>query len=505
MTVAAPTRSEDAAHAARSGVSQVLAMLGQGLLPIHRMLVSRLFGQTAYGIYRASADLCEVSINAGMAGADKGLLRFVAGHRAAGETEAETRALGTGLRLAGGVLLVLAIALAASGPLFARVWGKSEFRFVLPVLAPTVFAGGGVLVLMAATLAVKVTRINLLVRGIADPFLLLAATLVAYLVRPTVGGVAVAHLCSYVALFGLAWAGTTVVFGRGRIVQALRARTSPEFIRFALPLGASGLMNGFLQRMNIFILSGFSGAAAVAVFAASEELGRSVIGVRYAFDSVVTPMMSEAFFRGDRERLRYNLALMTRWVASAAAPIAVTLLALRPRLLALYGAGYANGATAMGLLIFAHLVNGVMGLTPYVIVMSGRSSLFFWDNLGAAALNLGLSLILVPRAGVTGAAVASLTSVVALQGTLAVQAYWFERVHPFGWALAKPLVAAAVAFVVERLAAALPAPAAVRVASMIVAGAVSYAAVLLALRPGEEERRFLLGLLRRLWPRGKGV
>ena len=503
MTTAAPTRREDAAHAARSGVSQVLAMLGQGLLPIHRMLVSRLFGQTAYGIYRASVDLCEVSINAGMAGADKGLLRFVAGHRAAGETEEETRALGTGLRLSGGVLLVLAIALALAAPFFARIWGKPEFRFVLPVLAPTVFAGGGVLVLMAATLAVKVTRTNLLVRGIADPFLLLTATLVAYLIRPTVGSLAVAHLCSYVALFGLAWLGTNVVYGRGRIAKALVARTSPELIRFALPLGAAGLMNGFLQRVNVFMLSGFSGAAAVAVFAASEELGRSVIGVRYAFDSVVTPMMSEAFFVRDRERLRYNLALMTRWVASASAPIAVTLFALRPRLLSLYGPGYASGATAMGLLILGHLVNGVMGLTPYVIVMSGRSSLFFWDNLGAAGLNLGLSLLLIPRYGVTGAAVASLTSVAALQALLTVQAYVLEHVHPFEWALTKPFVAAAAAFVAERIALLLRVPVLVSVALTIVAGAVTYAAVLLALRPGEEERRFVLGLLRRLWPRGR--
>jgi len=502
---ATSTRRQDAAHAARSGISQVLAMLGQGLLPIHRMLVSRLFGQTAYGIYRASADLCEVAINAGMAGADKGLLRFVAGQRAAGETENETRALGTGLRLAGGVLLALAVALALSAPFFARIWGKSEFRFVLPVLAPTVFAGGGVLVLMAATLAVKVTRINLLVRGIGDPFFLLAATLVAYLVRPTVGGLAVAHLCAYVALFGRAWAGAGIVFGRGRLREALRARRVPEFIRFALPLGASGLMNGFLQRINIFMLSGYSGAAAVAVFAASEELGRSVIGVRYAFDSVVTPMMSEAFFVRDRERLRYNLALMTRWVASASAPIAITLFALRPRLLSLYGPGYANGATAMGLLIVGHLINGVMGLTPYVIVMSGRSSLFFWDNLGAAALNLALSLLLIPRYGVTGAAVASLTSVAALQATLSLQAYVLERVHPFEWALAKPFVAAAAAFVVERIGIALPLPALVDVVLTIVAGAVTYGAVLLALRPGEEERRFVLGILRRLLPRSRGV
>lgn len=503
MTPATPTRREDAAHAARSGLSQILAMLGQGLLPVHRMLVSRLFGQTAYGIYRAGADLCDVAINAGLAGADKGLLRFVAGHRASGEQEEEARALGTGLRLAGGVLFLLAVALALVAPFFARIWGNNDFRFVLPILAPTVLAGGGVLLLMAATLAVKVTRINLLVRGIGDPFLLLAATMVAYLVRPTVGGLAVAHLCSYVALLSLAWIGANVVYGRREIGRALRARVSPAFIRFALPLGASGLMNGFLQRMNIFILSGSSGVAAAAVFAASEELGRSVIGVRYAFDSVVTPMMSEAFFRRDRERLRYNLALMTRWVASASAPIAVTLLALRPRLLSLYGAGYENGAAAMGFLIAGHLINGVMGLTPYVVVMSGRSNLFFWDNLGAAVINLILSLLLIPRLGVTGAAIASLCSVACLQGALALQAYWLERVHPFDWPLLKPFLAAGLAFAVERAVGLLPLSAAAQIVATIVAGAVVYAGALLALRPGEEERRFLMGIWDRLLRRDR--
>ena len=503
MTAAAPTRREDAAHAARSGLSQVLAMLGQGLLPIHRMLVSRLFGQTAYGIYRAGADLCEVAINAGLAGADKGLLRFVAGHRASGEKEPETQALGTGLRLAGGVLLLLSVALAVAAPFFARI-GQDRVSFRVADHGPHHLRrrrGAGADGRHAGReghahqpARTRHRRSFPLVGGHAG-------RLSGPPHRRGAGGRRTS--ARYVALLALAWVGANVVYGPGEIGRALRARASPGFIRFALPLGASGLMNGFLQRMNIFILSGSSGAAAVAVFAASEELGRSVIGVRYAFDSIVTPMMSEAFFRRDRERLRYNLALMTRWVASASAPIAVTLFALRPRLLSLYGSGYANGATAMGLLIVGHLINGVMGLTPYVVVMSGRSSLFFWDNLGAAALNLVLSLLLIPRHGVTGAAVASLSSVARLQGVLALQAYWFERVHPFEWALLKPFLAAGAAFGVERAVGLLALPAAAQIAATIAAGAVAYAAALLALRPGEEERRFLLGIWGRLLRRGR--
>jgi O-antigen/teichoic acid export membrane protein len=492
------SRAADAAHAARSGGSQILAMLGQGLMPLQRVLVARLFGQTAYGVYRAGADLCEVLMRAGIAGGDKAMLKFVAAHRAVGETRQETEALGSALRLSGGTLLVFSLALALAAPLFVRLWGNPAFGRVLPLLAPTVLGGGMVIVLMAATLAAKVTRVNLLVRGFAEPALLISLTLVGWLFRRDVLGAAAANGVSTLLLLTLAWAGASALFGRRRLREAVRAPAHRGLIRFALPLGAAELMNSVLQRANVFILSAYSGAAAVAVFAASEELGRSVAGMRYAFDSVAAPMMSEALHQGDRERLRYNLALMVRWVASASAPIALTLLALREPLLWLYGPGYASGVTAMGLLVCGHVVNGVLGLTGYVIVMAGRSGLFFWDNLAAAITNVALSLLLIPRHGVTGAAIASLVSTSVLIGTLVVQVWHFERVHPFDAAFAKPFIAAGVAFLAELAARAVPLEPRLRVGLVVAAGLVVYPAALLALKPGEEERRFILGLLRRL-------
>jgi len=341
------------------------------------------------------------------------------------------------------------------------------------------------------------------VRGAAEPTLLLVATLIAWAVRPTVLGVAIGHAAAYGLLLGLAWLGAGAVIGRGRLAAALRAPRHPSLAQFALPLGGSEFMNAILQRANIFILSAYAGAPMVALFAAAEELGRSVGGVRLAFDSIITPMMSEALRLRDHDRLRYNLALMTRWVASASAPIAATLFVLRPHLLALYGPHYGSAATAMGILLCSQLVNGVLGLTPYVIVMSGRSRLFFWDNLIATALNLALSLVLIPRHGVTGAAIASLASVAAIQGILCAQAILLEGVHPFEWALAKPFLAALATLVVELAVSALPISVAARIPLVVAAGAVVYGTALYFLRPGEEERRFIAGIARRLIGRGK--
>jgi O-antigen/teichoic acid export membrane protein len=122
------------------------------------------------------------------------------------------------------------------------------------------------------------------------------------------------------------------------------------------------------------------------------------------------------------------------------------------------------------------------------------------NNACAAVLNIALGLVLVPRMGIWGAAIAVLVSTVAFQVALTVEAWMFERVHPFTPALLKPLAAALVAFTVEYALRAALAASPVRVTAVIMCGVVSYLGTLVALGLAPEERevaRKLVGRLRR--------
>ena len=90
-----------------------------------------------------------------------------------------------------------------------------------------------------------------------------------------------------------------------------------------------------------------------------------------------------------------------------------------------------------------------MGLTPYVLVMAGRSRLMLLNTLAAAALNIVLGIVLVPRLGISGAAIAALASGGAFQVAATIETWVIERVHPFATSLLKPLAAALVALAVE--------------------------------------------------------
>src|ERR1700712_4904989 len=86
---APPAGSErsDVAHAARSGAFQVLTVAAQALITVTHVLLARLYGRAVFGGYQAAVAIVEMLTRGGTGGADKGMLRYVAAHRAFGEGE----------------------------------------------------------------------------------------------------------------------------------------------------------------------------------------------------------------------------------------------------------------------------------------------------------------------------------------------------------------------------------------------------------------------------------
>lgn len=491
-------RRRDAAHAARSGAVQVLTIAAQALIGVTHVLLARLFGPVIFGSYQACLAVLEVLTRGGTGGADKGMLRYIAGFRARGEPELARSALGTGLRLclgvAGGAAAVL---LLLAGPL-ASVTGQPEIALGLRILAPIPLLTGSMWVLVQASLAAKVTRANFIVRGVSEPTLLLLAGLIAALLGRSLAHLATAHLIATGVTLVLAVVVVGRVFGHGELGRALSAPTLPGFAKFSLPLGLAELTNAVLQRADILLLTMFVGPRATAVYAAAEFVTRVTANARYAFDSVAAPMFSEAVHLGDRQRLQDNLRMITRWVSLAAAPIAVTVAALRRDLLALYGPAFQAGATALSLLALGHLVNAMLGLSGWILTVSGRSRTILLNNLAAATANIVMGLTLIPRFGLVGTAIAALGSVALMNLLMAVEVWHVQRVHAFSLALVKPLLAAAVTLLAESAIAHVVQIAVLRVLLVVLVGLLVYLLALWLLGLAPEERHALARLRARV-------
>ena len=498
-----PNRAGDARHIARSGVLQLLSAVGQSLMPVTHILVARLFGRAVFGAYQASVAVLDVLTRAGQVGSMGGMHRFIAAHRAAGQEDLTKRALGTGVRLTVVVSGILAVGLGLLATPIARAWHEPSLSATLPIMAPAVLLAATTLVLINATLGAKVARMSLYVRGIAEPLLLLAAVLLASRFGASLRSLAIAHLGTALVVTGLAVAACARVFGGSYLRQALGAERHPTFVRFAVPLGASDLMSAVLQRADTLLVASFAGLDALALYTAAEFVTRVIANPRYLFDYIIAPVVSEALAAKDPARVRYNLALVTRWVVTACSPVAVTVVVLRAEILGLYGAAFVAGTGTLVILAINNWIVGCLGLTPYVLSMGGRSRLFLINNVCAATVNIAIGLVLIPRLGISGAAISVLISTGGLQVALTIQTWMLERVHPFTTSLLKPVGAALVSLAVEYTLRASMHPGAERVTSVIVAGAISFLAALFVFGLAPEEREVVRKLVGRLrsWAR----
>jgi len=488
-------RKKDAAHAARSGAVQILTIAAQALITVTHVLLARLFGRAVFGGYQACLAILEVLTRGGTGGADKGMLRYIAGFRARGQPDLARSALGTGLRLCLGVASAAALLLLVlAGPL-ASLSHDPALANGLRVLAPVTILTGTMWVLVQASLAAKTTRANFIVRGVGEPTLLLAAGLLAALAGRSLAHLALAHVIAAAVTLGLAVIVVGRVFGPGELRRALAAPRLPGFAHFSIPLGLADLTNAILQRADIVLLTIFVGPRATAVYAAAEFVTRVTANARYAFDSVAAPMFSEAIHLGDRQRLQDNLLMITRWVTLAAAPIAVTVVSLRRELLALYGPGFQEGTTALSLLAMGHLVNAIMGLSGWILTVSGRSRTILVNNIIAATANVLMGLTLIPRFGLVGTAIAALGSVTLVNLLVVVEVWRWQRVHQLSLSIAKPLVAAGATLAVEFAIGHLLDNVALRIVATVLVGLASYLAALFALGLSPDDRR-LLGKLR---------
>jgi O-antigen/teichoic acid export membrane protein len=148
-------------------------------------------------------------------------------------------------------------------------------------------------------------------------------------------------------------------------------------------------------------------------------------------------------------------------------------------------------------LTVGQLVNAITGPCGLMLVMSGRPGIQMVGNAATLALNLGLNLYLIPRYGVTGAAIAWAASMVFINGLRVVAVAVTMHMLPLHEGLLKGALAGTVAAAAGLAARSLtsgPLTLLLGVPLTVVA----YALALLLLGVGAEDRLVLASLRARL-------
>ena len=192
-----------------------------------------------------------------------------------------------------------------------------------------------------------------------------------------------------------------------RVPRGPKAYAIREWFRTALPIFMVGSFFLLLTYADVLVLQIFRSPEEVAVYYAAAKTLALVAFVNFSVAAAAGHRFSEYHFAGDRTRLAAFVADSVRWTFWPSLAATALILIVGRLFLWLFGPGFVDGYPLMFILAVGLLSRAAVGPVERLLNMVGEQRACALAYAAAFAINITLCLVLIPRFGATGAAIAT--------------------------------------------------------------------------------------------------
>jgi O-antigen/teichoic acid export membrane protein len=374
----------------------------------YQVIIARRLGPAAFGLLILALAISRLFAEVSDLGLDYGVLRFGGIAHGAGDPGGFRAILRPAIL---GSLLVGATAatvLAAGSALVAQLFDKPGLGPVLVPLALSVPFTATSEVLRASLRAMGNAVRPVASTSLIGPGLqLITGALIVVLVRSATA-VAWAFLATECAVFLI----TTVMLWQ--LIPPADRQTSPirKLLRFSVPMSLNRLLLYSNNQTEIMFLGFLAPTATVGVFGVARRLS-ALLGALLASMSILfNPIVAGMHHSRRTRELDQIFKTSTRWLVTLALPMCLVEVLFAPDVMSVFGKEYSGGAVALVVLALGQLVNAGTGTVSNLQAMAGYAKITLMNSLLFLSLSVVLDLLLIPRFGLLGAAVANSSSTI---------------------------------------------------------------------------------------------
>ena len=408
------------------------------------VVVSRFLGPEALGLLTLGLTLVTIATIVACLGVDQGIIYFVARAqpvdapaapavvedrseaRPAAAAPAAPAAIRTALLVAAaGGLTVGGLAWLLAAPTAEVVFDSEQLAPILLVLVPAIPVAAVFSVALGALQGSFRVVHRAIIEWIASPLLTLGLAVVLLFAGRGVDGVVVAYLAAWSAMATVAVA----------LVLRVRGATRPlifgPLLALSLPLMLSLLTGYLLFHIDVLMLGALTSVREVGLYSAATRLALPLFLVLDSVARAFAPLAAHLYSQSRVDRLASVYAATTEWIMAINVPAGLLIVLLAEPLLALFGAEFVAATGALRVLAVGIVLATACGGAASVLTMTRWQRLEMADNLLLLLLNVILNLLLVPRFGALGAALATASSATTVYTLKVVQVRWLLSIHPF--------------------------------------------------------------------------
>lgn len=197
------------------------------------------------------------------------------------------------------------------------------------------------------------------------------------------------------------------------------------WVATSLPLWLGMLSDILIERIDVLLIGYFLPPKNIAIFNAASRTAALAIMIQYAVATPASSTIAALYARGRTDELHTLVRQLLFWTIWPSIAFALLLALAGPTILRIFGPEFSAGAPVFYILLTAQMIAICMGPGYVLLTLTGHQKTVMKTIASATLISVVLNWLLIPVAGIEGAAIATGTTIIFRAVMLAI----FARRH----------------------------------------------------------------------------
>jgi O-antigen/teichoic acid export membrane protein len=204
-----------------------------------------------------------------------------------------------------------------------------------------------------------------------------------------------------------------------------------KYFSFSSPLLFIGLLYFLISHIDILMIGYFLESSDVGIYSVAIRIAGMAVFILSATNTIFGPTISELTEKDQFNTLERLLKSITKIIFAFSLNFLFFVIIYNQEILTIFGEEYIVGGVVLMILTFGQFINAAVGPTGTILIMSGKQNYEVFNSIAICTLNIILNILLIPRMGISGAAVATASSIVIINIFKVLEVFVLYKFHPY--------------------------------------------------------------------------
>ncbi|MFW6009252.1 MAG: flippase [archaeon] len=190
-------------------------------------------------------------------------------------------------------------------------------------------------------------------------------------------------------------------------------------------------MSTILTRADKIMLGLYLSSEIVGVYSIAAKLVIIIGFLHDSFKKIFSTIISELYSQDKLAMLGELYSSITKWIIIFSLPIVINMIIFSKSILNFFGEEYLTGATSLIILSIGYTIKVFVGSNGYILKMSNHENLVLYNDIVMVITNIFLNILLIPKLGILGAALATSIAISVLNIVKLIQVKYYLNIFPY--------------------------------------------------------------------------